>query len=64
MYNGIKKGNIMPGVREKGKKSSLHTIRIRPEFHHIAKLAACEKLLTLQAWIEQLIEKEVSKKND
>lgn len=37
------------------------TIRLKPEIHHIAKMAACEKLLTLQAWIEKLIEKECKK---
>jgi len=44
------------------KKSSI--IRVKPEIHHIAKIAACEKLLTLQDWAEQLIEKECRKKND
>lgn len=44
-------------------KKQLPMIRVRPEIHHIAKMAACEKLLTLQAWIEQLIEKEVRREN-
>jgi predicted HicB family RNase H-like nuclease len=33
-------------------------IRVKPEVHRVAKIAACEKLLTLQSWVEQLIEKE------
>lgn len=45
----------------KEKKSSI--IRVKPEIHRIAKMAACEKLLTLQTWIEQLIQKECIKKN-
>ncbi len=44
------------------KKSSI--IRVKPEIHHIAKMAACEKLLTLQVWVEQLIEKELRSKNE
>lgn len=43
------------------KKSSI--IRVKPEIHRIAKIAACEKLLTLQQWVEQLIQKECVKKN-
>lgn len=50
--------------REKKDKLQLHIIRVRPEFHHSAKIAACEKNLTLQAWIEQLIAKENKKQND
>ena len=51
----------MPGSKNKPKKKDLNIIRVRSEFHQIAKVAACEKFLTLQAWIEQLIVKEANK---
>jgi len=44
------------------KKHSI--IRVKPEIHHIAKIAACEKLVSLQHWIEQLILKECKRKNE
>jgi hypothetical protein len=43
-------------------KSKTRPIRVGVKFHHIAKMAACEKLITLQAWIEKLIEKETESK--
>lgn len=40
----------------------LRIIRVNHEIHCKAKIAACQNLLTLQAWVEQLITKELSNK--
>jgi len=37
-------------------------VRIRDSIHQKAKVLACEKLITLQALIEQLIERELMHK--
>jgi len=40
-------------------EKKLRIIRVKPQIHHIAKMCACENLMTLQTWIEQLIKKEI-----
>lgn len=42
-------------------KKTHSIIRVSPEIHHEAKIAACQNLLTLQEWVEHVIINELKK---
>lgn len=45
-------------------KHKMQTLRVNSDIHYKAKVAATQSKLTLQEWVEKLINKEVKKMID